>query len=318
MPKLPILRLRSSEPPSLPDLRYHRPVLTFSDLQLGVDNLRYDVFLSSRIIADLSFHLGRYLRRFGNVEDLLGMEVPSQVQPKSSPFIGGGGAAAAKLRQPAGPADLKTVLISIHQAILNRAKAEGNPSIDLLGRLAVLKYIRTELQAQFSRILEQCRTKAKAMEGVRQSSMAQAQERVALFHARKKIVIQKAGQEVFLLLRDIEKETLARTRRSLLGEQPADTYRLFQNPLIFTDEGRDDYICAEHYFMFGNFERDTDRFVILRHLALEFLRELGYGEGVSDEHLEAGIECARKRQRPGGNRQRRRSNSRGPQPDGAP
>ncbi len=140
MPKVPIFRLRRSEVPSLPDLRYQRPLLAFSDLQLGVDNLRYDVFLSPRISADLNFHLARYLCRFGEVDALLEMDVPtdnrSLFQQQES---------AVNARKP-GPADLKTALISIHQAILTRAKAEGNPSVDLLGRLAVLKFIRSELQ----------------------------------------------------------------------------------------------------------------------------------------------------------------------------
>jgi hypothetical protein len=140
MPKLPIFRLRNSEPPSLPDLQYYGITLALSDLQLGVDNLRYDVFLSPRITSDLSFHLARYICRFGEVESLFEMEVPPAGQNK---FI----AAAQgtnKLRQP-GPADLKTLLVSIHLAILHRAKALGNPSIDVLGRLAVLKFIRAEL-----------------------------------------------------------------------------------------------------------------------------------------------------------------------------
>jgi hypothetical protein len=285
MPKLPIFRLRNVAPLSRPDLRYHGVRLAFSDLQLGVDNLRYDVFLSSRITTDLSFHLARYIRHFGQVESLFEMEVPAA--PTQNKFIRAAGD-TAKL-QKAGPADLKTLLISIHLAILNRAKAEANPSIDLLGRLAVLKFIRTELQMQFSRILEQCRAKLKSLEGVRQTKMMQTQELVSTFQVRKKIILRNAGQEIFHLLREIEKETLARTRRSLLGELPADCYRLFLNPLILTEDGRDDYLCAEHYYMFGNFEKDPDRFTNLRQLALDFLRELGYGEAVDDEHLEQAL-----------------------------
>ncbi len=82
MPKLPIFRLRNSEPPARPDLRYYGPTLAFSDLQLGVDNLRYDVFLSPRITAELSFHLARYICRFGEVESLFEMDVPSAAQSK--------------------------------------------------------------------------------------------------------------------------------------------------------------------------------------------------------------------------------------------
>jgi len=284
MPKLPIFRLRNSEPPTRPDLQYYELTLAFSDLQLGVDNLRFDVFLSPRITADLSFHLARYICRFGEVESLFEMEIPSATQTKFIRTAEG----ATKLRKP-DPADLKTLLVSIHLAILNRAKAEGNPSVDVLGRLAVLKFIRTELQAQFARILEQCRMKSKSLEGVRQAKMMQTQELVSSFQVRKKIILRRAGQEVFRLLREIDKETLARTRRSLLGQLPADCYRLFLNPLILSEDGRDDYLCAEHYYMFGNFEKDPDRFPCLRQLALNFLRELGYGEGIDDEHLEQAL-----------------------------
>jgi class 3 adenylate cyclase len=286
MPKLPIFRLRNSEPPSRPDLLYHGPTLAFSDLQLGIDNLRYDVFLSPRLTVDLSFHLARYICRFGEVESLFEMDVPAAVVT-SSKFIRAA-ESATKLRK-AGPADLKTLLVSIHLAILNRAKAQGNPSVDVLGRLAVLKFIRAELQAQFARILEQCRMKSKSLEGVRQVKMMQTQELVSSFQVRKKIILRRAGQEMFRLLREIEKETLARTRRSLLGELPADCYRLFLNPLILTEDGRDDYLCAEHYYMFGNFDKDPDRFPSLRQFALNFLRELGYGEAVDDEHLEQAL-----------------------------
>ena len=284
MPKLPIFRLRSSEPPSRPDLQYYGPTLAFSDLQLGVDNLRYDVFLSPRITADLSFHLARYICRFGGVESLFEMDVPSATQTKFIRAAEG----TTKLRKP-GPADLRTLLVSIHLAILNRAKAEGNPSVDVLGRLAVLKFIRTELQTQFARILEQCRMKSKSLEGVRQEKMMQTQEVVSSFQVGKKIILRRAGQEMFRLLREIEKETLVRTRRSLLGELPADCYRLFLNPLILTEDGRDDYLCAEHYYMFGNFDKDPDRFPSLRQFALNFLRELGYGEAVDDAHLEQAL-----------------------------
>jgi hypothetical protein len=278
MPKVPIFRLRTFEPPSRPDLQYYGPTLAFADLRLGVDNLRYDVFLSPRITADLSFYLARYIARIGEVESLFAFDAPSAAPAK---FLRSVEAAKSK----AGPTDLKTLLVSIHLAILNRAKAEANPSIDLLGRLAVLKFIRAELQTQFSRILEQCRLKTKTLEGVPQGRMMQSQELVSSFRVRKKIILRRAGQEMFRLLREIEKETLARTRRSLLGDLPADCYRLFLNPLILTEDGRDDYLCAEHYYMFGNFEKDPDRFSSLRQFALNFLRELGYGESEDDERL---------------------------------
>jgi len=185
--------------------------------------------------------------------------------------------------------DLKGLLVSLHLAILNRAKVAGNSSIDVLGRLAVLKFVRSELQAQFARTLEQCRMKSKSLEGLRLAKMHETQELVATFQVRKKIIQRKAGQEIFRLLREIEKETLARTRRSLFGETANDSYRLFLNPLIPTEDGRDDYLCAEHYYMFGNFDKDPDTFAHLRQLALDFLRQLGYEEPSDDNLLEQAL-----------------------------
>jgi hypothetical protein len=190
MPKLPIFRFGSSEPPNRPDLQFYGLVISLSGLQLGVDNLRYDVYLSPRVTEELSSHLARYIRRFGEVESLLEMDVPSTARPSFlRPTVEG----PSKLRKT-GPADLKSLLVSLHLAILNRAKAEENPSVDVLGRLAVLKFIRTELQAQFARILEQCRMKSKSLEGLRQVKMLETQELVASFQVRKKIILRKAGQ----------------------------------------------------------------------------------------------------------------------------
>src|ERR1035438_4889594 len=215
MPKLPIFRLRT-ELPSRPNLLFYKPTLELSGLQLGVDNLRCDVFLSPRITSALSFHIARYICRFGEVESLVEMDVPT---PAHSKFIRA--AETAPNLRKADPADLKTQLVSIHLAILNRAKLDSNPSIDLIGRLAVIKFIRIELQAQYGKILEQCRTKSKSLEGLRQAKMMQTQALVSSFQVRKKIILRRAGQEIFRLLREIEKETLGRTRHSLLGELPS-------------------------------------------------------------------------------------------------
>jgi len=278
MPKLPIFRFRDSEPAGCPPLNFYCPVISLSGLQLGVDNLRYDVHLSSKVVEDLRLHVSRYIRRFGEVDKLLDMDVPSAA---GSPFLQPAGPGAVKVRKVL-PSDLKGLLVELHLSILNLAKSEENPSIDVLGRLAVVKFLRSELQIQFARILEQCRTKSKSLEGLRQVKMLETRELVGTFQIYKKIILRRTGQELFHLLREIEKETLARTRRSLFGNVDSLSYRLFLNPLIFTEDGRDDYLCAEHYYMFGNFDKDPDRFANLRRLALEFLRELGCAE-VADE-----------------------------------
>ena len=152
-------------------------------------------------------------------------------------------------------------------------------------------------------MLERCRVLLKSYDGMRQGKGMEYRGSVAAFQVRKKIILRKTGQELFERLREIEKETLARTRRSFFGEatvgegkaaEPGGTglasYGLFVNRLAFSEDGRDDYICAEHYVMLGNWDRDPDRYPRLQDIAWNFVRSL-YGEETTTETIDAWM-CA--------------------------
>ena len=162
--------------------------------------------------------------------------------------------------------------------------------MDLLARLAVTKFLRAEMNLQFSQVLERCRVLIKSYDNMRQGKAHEYRERLATFQVRKRIILRKAGQEIFETLREVEKSTLARTRRSLFGEETSGgsyfTYPLFLNRLLFSEDGRDDYLCAEYYVMLGNWDRDPDRYGRMREIASIFLRSQ-YGEEVSTETLDS-------------------------------
>ena len=218
-------------------------------------------------------------------------------------------AAAGPARTPAEKSDWKPLLAELHLAALNRAKREEKISVDLLARLAVTKFLRTEMNQQFAQVLERCRVLLKNYEGIRQGKGVEYRERVAAFQVRKKIILRKTGQDLFETLREIEKETLARTRRSFFGEaktaeaktgeaaRPVEaaesglgSYGLFVNRLAFSEDGRDDYLCAEHYVMLGNWDRDPDRYGRLQDVVWAFMRSL-YGEETTSETIDAWL-CA--------------------------
>jgi class 3 adenylate cyclase len=117
---------------------------------------------------------------------------------------------------------------------------------------------------------------------VRQQKALEYRERAAGFQVAKKTILRQTGQTLFRTLREIEKETLTRTRRSLFGNQHEEEYQLFLNPLIFSEDGRDPYLCAERYVMLGNFDRDPDLFPNIRAIACEFLQSLNLGPDATD------------------------------------
>jgi class 3 adenylate cyclase len=273
------------------------PSIALEGLAVGVDNLRHDVSLSPRFVDAARAQIMRLIVRHGELEGLLSAEVPHKASQAPAWMR-----KAGEQAQPAtGKSDWKPLLAELHLAALNRAKKEEKISLDLLARLAVTKFLRTEMNLQFSQVLERCRVLLKSYEGVRQGQGVEFRERVAAFQVRKKIILRKTGQDLFETLREIEKETLARTRRSFFGEfrpgrseEPGNpalaSYGLFVNRLAFSEDGRDDYICAEHYVMLGNWDRDPDRYPRLQDIAWNFVRSL-YGEDTASETIDAWI-CA--------------------------
>jgi hypothetical protein len=230
--------------------------------------------------------IARLIARHGELEGLLSAEAPASTQGPSWMRSQAGKAAKPKID----PGEWKSALTELQVASLNRAKKEFKISVDLLARLAVTKFLRTEMNQQFLQVLERCRVLLKSYDNMRQGKAHEYREKLAQFQVRKRIILRKTGQEIFETLREVEKSTLARTRRSLFGEETSGgsyfTYPLFLNRLLFSEDGRDDYLCAEHYVMMGNWDRDPDRYGRMREVVSGFLRSQ-YGEEVSAETLDS-------------------------------
>ena len=304
MPRLPIFRLgKEPEKPGLPEMIAAAPAVALEGLAVGVDNLRHDVALSARFVEAARAQIMRLIIRHGELEGLLGAEMTPRTQGPSWMKS----AAGVPARTPREKSDWKPLLAELHLGALNRAKREEKISVDLLARLAITKFLRTEMNQQFAQVLERCRVLLKNYEGMRQGQGVEYRERVAAFQVRKKIILRKTGQDLFETLREIEKETLARTRRSLFGEADSGesktvepggsslaSYGVFVNRLAFSDDGRDDYLCAEHYVMLGNWDRDPDRYGRLQDVVWGFVRSL-YGEDTSSETIDSWL-CALQKQ----------------------
>ena len=287
MPRIPIFRLGGSpEKPALPNLSASTPFVSLEGLTVGVDNLRHDVVLSPKFVELARAQIARLVARHGEVEGLLGAEAPQSSQAPSWMREQAG----KPTRQKHDPAQWKSSLTELQVGSLNRAKKEFKLSVDLLARLAVTKFLRSEMNVQFAQVVERGRVLLKNYDNSRMGRAHEYREKIAAFQVRKKIILRKTGQEVFETLREVEKSTLARTRRSLFGEETTGgsyfTYPLFMNRLLFSEDGRDDYLCAEHYVMLGNWDRDPDRYGRMREIISGFLRSL-YGEENTAETIDA-------------------------------
>jgi hypothetical protein len=286
MPRIPIFRLGGApEDSAPPNLAASTPFVSLEGLSVGVDNLRHDVLLSPRFAEAARAHIARLIARHGELEGLLAAEgSPPSQGPSWMRNLAG------RARPKNDASEWKPLLADLLVGSLNRAKKEDKLAVDMLARLAVTKFLRTEMNQQFAQVLERCRVLLKSYDNMRLQKAHEYRERLATFQVRKKIILRKTGQEIFETLREVEKSTLARTRRSLFGEETNAgayfSYPLFVNRLLFSEDGRDDYLLAEQYVMLGNWEKDLDRYGSIREVVSVFLRSL-YSEEIGAETIDA-------------------------------
>ena len=257
------------------------PSLVLENLVTGIDNLRHDVYLSLKFAETARQHIFKLVAKHGNVEELVAEERAAAGRVPARP--------KAPANRQSDTAEFKRQLTELHVIALNRAKAENNVSLDLLFRLAALKFQRTELLNQYAQVLERCRARVKFYEAPRQSGTnrtLEMRERLAGFQINKKSVLRRAGQDLFVILREAEKETLGRTRRSLFGDNTAAIHELFLNRLVFSEDGQDNLLNAEHYVMLGTYDRDRDRFYSMRELAAQYLKSLGLIAELGDPRID--------------------------------
>src|ERR1700674_5238733 len=168
MPRFPIFRLgKEPEKPALPEMLTAIPAIALEGVAVGVDNLRHDVVLSPRFVDAARAQIMRLIVRHGELEGLLAAEAPKETRGPSW-MKAAAGATRGPARGTVDSSDWKPLLAELHLSALNRAKKEENISIDLLARLAVTKFLRSEMTQQFAQVLERCRVLLKSYESIRQ------------------------------------------------------------------------------------------------------------------------------------------------------
>src|SRR5947209_1697515 len=162
------------------------PSLVLEGLVTGIDNLRHDVYLSSKFTEAARQHIFKLVAKHGNVEDMVADDRPTGRQAMRP---------NGHSNRQSDSTEFKRLLTELHIVSLNRAKAENNVSLDLLFRLAILKFQRTELVHHYALALERCRNRVKSYEAPRQSGNSRTvemRERIAHFQINKKTVLRRA------------------------------------------------------------------------------------------------------------------------------
>ncbi len=239
------------------ELKSYRIILPMGTLSIGVDNIHYDVFLSPKFVQTTRDYLFDLIRQNVSSTYFSGIDFRSSKQVDSTTF--------------------RKLLTEILQSSLNRAKHQKNIEIDVLFRLAILKFLCGELLNQFGNVIldgkEYIRKRGELFERSQQAHVIKA--RLSEMQSGRRDVLRLIGQLVAQIFNDIEDNVIAKARRALFGEEFNLYYELLKNRLIFLDGGKDDWYFLEHYVLLGNYARDPDRIEAMDELFQQFLSESG-------------------------------------------
>jgi hypothetical protein len=254
---------------ALIELKSYNLTLPMGSLSIGVDNIHHDVFLSPRFLQAARDYLFGLIRQTASANFFSGIELRETQGLDSSGF--------------------RKILTDVMQSSLTQAKFQKNIEVDLLFRLALLKFLSQEIGNQFAALVQEgkewVRQRGEQFERSQQAHVIKA--RLAELQAARRVVVRGVGQQIAQVLADIEENVISKARRALFGEDFAPLYEILKTRLVFLDGGKDDVYFLENYVLLGNYVRDPDRFEAVDEVFQEFLREAGVAIGRDPAFAEA-------------------------------
>jgi hypothetical protein len=251
------------------ELKSYNTTIPMGSLAIGVDNIHHDVFLSPKFVQATRDYLFGLVRQNTKASYFAGIELRAVKGPDNAAF--------------------RKLLTDFLQSSLTQAKYQKNIEIDLIFRLALLKFLTIEIGNQFANLIlegkEWIRQRGEQFERSQQAHVIQA--RLSELQSARRGVVRAVGQQVAQIVVDVEENVIAKTRRALFGEDFAPFYELLKNRLIFLEGGKDDIFFLEHYVLLGNYVRDPDRFEAMDELFQELLREAGLAISQDPAYTEA-------------------------------
>jgi hypothetical protein len=254
---------------ALIELKSYNVTLPMGTLSIGVDNIHHDVFLSPRFLQAARDYLFDLIRQSTSATFFSGIELRETQGLDASAF--------------------RKILTDVMQSSLTQAKFQKNIELDLLFRLALLKFLSQELANQFAILVQEgkewVRQRGEQFERSQQAHVIKA--RLAELQTARRVVIRGVGQQIAQVLVDVEDNVISKARRALFGEDFAPFYEILKNRLVFLEGGKDDVYFLEHYVLLGNYVRDPDRFEAVDEVFQEFLREAGVAIGRDPASIQA-------------------------------
>ncbi len=233
-------------------------------INVGLDNIHYDVYLSQKFTDSARKYLLDSIRAIASL-NFSYTQSRNSTAPDTSGF--------------------RKQLFELLQISLTRAKYAQNIEVDILNRLAVLKFLLSEITAQFSSLIVECKEwiHSRGVHFERSEQAHVMRSRIAELQGDRRGIYRQVGLSIYQIMRELDENALSKSRRALFGEEFPEIYELFRNRFLFLEGGTDETLLLENYVLLGNFVHDPDRFEVFEELLLDFIRDFVHTDENAEE-----------------------------------
>ncbi|MCU0599469.1 MAG: hypothetical protein MUE70_09470 [Desulfobacterales bacterium] len=258
----------SNQYPNLKDLplKTYNVDLPFNRLNLGVDNVRYDVHLSPE---------------FQKTAETFIFELIIKHSEASGQFI-----VSPDFNWAREIDEFKRQCIDLLTHAVHQAKSMREIQIDFLAQTALVKMLSENIQLQYEGVIKHFKTiirKHEISEKIEETQ--KAREEVASIVHRKNNILRNVGTEIFQYFIDAQ-NALRELRASNFGTDAILPEELFSNPILQSTMKPDGFFLIENYVLLGHRVEDPVNYNALINILASFLNQLA---GEAAEGHEYGV-----------------------------
>jgi hypothetical protein len=245
-PKLPPL---SSFP-----LGHYAPNFSLDRLVLGVDNIRYDVFLSPTFVSATRKIVTRLVTRHAGLEKP-GEDVKQHNWVKEVESY-------------------KQLYREIMRDAVNKSKGQREVQIESLAQAALIRMLLEEIRSQYENLVGRLKKAVRKSELAVHNDMAEAPKlttRLQRILHEKDAILQKVGREICGFWTEVELKDVLPMHEAVFGPRNSFFVDLINNPVLHADQPDSDiFLISEYDVVLGRRIEDPDKYEPL----LFFIRRL--------------------------------------------
>ena len=259
---------RSLPPLSSFPLRHYAPDFYLDRLVLGVDNIRYDVYLSPTFVSATRKIVARLVARHAGVEKT--------------------GQDAKELGWVKEVESYKQLYREIMRDAVNKSKGLREVQIACLCQAAVAKMLLEEIRSQYENLVGRLKKSVRKSELALHNDLAEAPKlktRLQRILQDKEAVLQQVGREICGFWTEVERKEILPMYEAVFGPRTSFYLDVINNPVLHADQPDSDiFLISEYDVVLGRRIEDPDKYETLLFFFRRLINHLDLMDPVAKGH----------------------------------